>query len=118
SGFQSGSVGDAVEPVRDLLGGACRGLADENEESCLKGVLGVVVTAEEAAAHPPDHRPVPADQGREGRFFAVGQVAIQALAVGHPRRVTEENGPANTRKYLGRGSGRHVVSSVAASLVS
>ena len=44
------------------------GLAGEDEEDGLEGVLGLVLVAERGAADAPDHRPVALDQQGEGRL--------------------------------------------------
>jgi hypothetical protein len=41
----------------------------ENEKSRLKGILGIVVVTQDAAAHAQHHRAVPAHQQLEGVFL-------------------------------------------------
>jgi hypothetical protein len=62
-------VGDAVQPAADHLSRRNgSGLADEDKECGLEGVVGVVVVSQQPAAHAQDHRPMPAHQGFKGRF--------------------------------------------------
>ena len=73
-------MGHAVEPVRDLvpLPDGSR-LAHQHQEGGLKGVLGVLVAAQDAEADAPDHRTVPAHQGGKSGFLAdVGDVDAMA----------------------------------------
>ncbi len=89
------AVSDPVEPAAERPVHPHRsGLADENEEGGLEGVLGLVGVAEHAVADPPDHRSVPIHQGREGHFRRCrgfgrlgppGRVPLKELAVGEPR---------------------------------
>src|SRR5258707_846203 len=61
--------GDGVQPVAGVRAPRHRaGLAGQDEEGGLEGVLGVLRVAQHAAAHAPDQRSVPLDQGGEGRL--------------------------------------------------
>ena len=65
-----------MEPGADRVADPERaGLAGQDEEDGLEGVLGLVLVAEGGAADPPDHRPVPLDQRGEGRL---GRAVIAA----------------------------------------
>ena len=57
------------------------GLARQDEERRLEGVLDVVLVPQDGAAGGRDHRPVPRHQGGEGRPVAVGGIAGQELTV-------------------------------------
>ena len=58
---------DPVQPVAQQVGVADRpGLAGQDEEDGLEGVLGMLHVAQELPADAQHHRPVPADQRREG----------------------------------------------------
>jgi hypothetical protein len=75
-------LGHAVEPVGDHLPRYDRGrLADEDEEGGLEGVLGVVVIAQDTAAHTPDHRAMPTHQGCQSRLVTTAEVVLQQLPV-------------------------------------
>src|SRR5262249_28962043 len=65
-----GLMGDAVEPIGDhrLLPDRCR-LANQHQERRLKGILGVVITAQKTPTNPPNHRTVPADQRGKTRII-------------------------------------------------
>jgi hypothetical protein len=55
-----------VQPVGDQVAGRDRRrLADQDKEGRLEGVLGIMVIAQDAATHAPDHRSVPAHQCRQ-----------------------------------------------------
>ena len=69
----------AVDPDRG-------GLAPQQEEGGLEGVVGVVGVVEHASADAQDHRPVPADQGLEGQLVAVGDVSFQEPRIGQARQ--------------------------------
>jgi hypothetical protein len=56
-GLASGLVGHAIKPVGQQLGRTeARRLAEQDQESSLKGVLSIIVVREIAAANAPDHR--------------------------------------------------------------
>ena len=96
TGPERDAAGDPVEPSAEgPIHPHRSGLADEDEEGGLEGVLGLVGLAEHAPADPPDHRPVAIDQGREGhlrrrrglgRLGAFGRVPLEELDVGQPGR--------------------------------
>ena len=59
-------VGHPIEPVADHRAGHDRrGFLDQDEKGGLESVLGVGLVAEDAPAHPQDHRPVPPGQRLE-----------------------------------------------------
>jgi hypothetical protein len=83
------AVGDAVEPGTQEIGLAQRGgFAGKDQECRLEGVLGVVRVAEQALTDAKNQRPMPDDQGREGRFRFLASASaepFQQLAVGQSR---------------------------------
>ena len=88
-------MGDAVEPVADLLGPPDRrGLANEDEEGGLEGVLGVVMTAEYSSADAPHHRAVPPRQGLDSALVPLLDEAPEQLPIRHPRHILPEQGGA------------------------
>ena len=98
------------------LGSDRRRLADEDEEGGLEGVLGVVVVAEDTAAHAPDHRAVPPHQGCKSRLVTAAEVVLQQLPIGQPRPIPQKHRPAKVLDDLAHLAGRHVVSLVRATL--
>ena len=97
-------AGDPVEPGGDRAAVADRaGLAGQDEEDGLRGVLGVVAVAEDPAAGAQDHRRVTLDQDAEGglgRFIAASVVARQEGVV------VEVADPADAPERLEVASGR------------
>src|SRR5262249_42342100 len=85
-------------------------LADEDQEGGLEGVLGVVVIAEDPAAHGPDHRAMPAHQGGQRRLVPAAEVVLQQLPIGQARPTPQKHGPAQVLEDLARLACRHVVS--------
>ena len=72
--------GDPVEPRAERVALADRpGLADQDEERRLEGVLRVVRVAQHAAADPQDHRPVPAQDSLEGRLVPAAGEPVEEL---------------------------------------
>ena len=62
------------------------GLAHQDQERCLEGIMSVMAVAQDSRAEAEDHCPVPLHQGRKRRFgrlrvFMI-QEAFQELAVG------------------------------------
>jgi hypothetical protein len=104
AGADRGAAGDPMEPRTERVAHPERaGLPHQDQKGGLEGVLGVVVVAEDRAADPPDHRPVPLDQGREGRLgrlAAAGGESLQQLTVGESSRR-----PRVEEHAEGRGSG-------------
>ena len=82
-GVQGGAVGHAVQPVAHQLALADGSrLTSQDQEGGLEGVLGVLLVAEHAPAHPQHHRPVPLHEAGEGAVVPVGGEVVQQLAVG------------------------------------
>jgi hypothetical protein len=87
------AVGDAVQPVAHQVAGYDgAGPANQDEESRLKRVFGVVQVAQHAPANAQDHRPVPSDEGREGRFIAAGKESAQQFAVRQSTTIVHQGG--------------------------
>jgi hypothetical protein len=81
-GLARQAVGDAVQPAADRLAASDRrGLARQDQEGGLEGVLGIVGVAEDAAADAEHHRPVAADEGLERRFVARHGEALEQVGV-------------------------------------
>src|SRR5262245_52988682 len=96
-------VGHAVEPVgHHLLRFNRRRLADEDEERGLESVFGVVVVAEDTAAHAPDHRTMPPHQGCKGGIVSLSQERLQQLPIGHPCPVSQQHGSTKVLDDLAR----------------
>jgi hypothetical protein len=65
-----------MKPGRERLSDPKRArLPNQDQESCLERVLGVVRISDQSLADPPDHRAVPLDQCAE-RHFGAGVVSI------------------------------------------
>jgi hypothetical protein len=65
-----GPNGHAIEPVRDFFAVAqSRSFADENQKGRLKRILRIVMIAEGAPAHIPDHGREPSNQPCQGAFI-------------------------------------------------
>src|SRR5262249_25568077 len=95
------AVGDAVQPAADLLPRRDRGgLADEDEERGLEGVLRVVDVADDAPADVEHHRAVAAHQGREGRLIAPADEPAQQLPVRQVLGTAVWSCPATSRPSL------------------
>lgn len=79
---QGAAIGHFVHPARHRLAPADGGrLAGQGQKCCLKGVLGVVFIAQQAAAHTEDHALVPPDQQLKRRFIAQPREALQQFGV-------------------------------------
>jgi hypothetical protein len=77
----------AMQPAADgALDPDRSGLARQQEEGGLEGVVGIVGVVEHAAADGQDHRPMPTDQRLEGQLIAVGHVTFQQPGVGLARQ--------------------------------
>jgi hypothetical protein len=75
-------IGNPVEPVaQTFLVADSAGAARQHKEGGLEGVLGVVLVAEDAAAHAQDHGPVSLNQGGESGLVAVVGEALEQLTV-------------------------------------
>ena len=100
-------MSDPIQPVRHHFSrqnGRC--LADKDEESGLKSVFGVVVS-EKAAAHLPNHRTMPLDEGGEGCLVSLLDEAAEELPIGQPRPVWQQSGSAKVLDDLAHGACRH-----------
>src|SRR5262245_25526634 len=74
--------------------------------------------AKHPAAHPQDHRPVPAHQRLEGGFVLPGEEALQQLPIRHPAAVVEKRGSAKETDDPAHLTSRHVASSAPWHLLS
>src|SRR5439155_20168645 len=93
------AVGDAVQPTPQrfaLPNRACP--VEQHEPGRLEGVFGVRGLVQEPTTNAKDHRRVPAQEGREGRFVLPPDKALQKLAVREALRTPCDNGPANVLK--------------------
>src|SRR5262249_23462959 len=109
-----GTAGHAVEPVADPLARPDgSGLAHEDEEGGLEGVLRVMSVTKQPAAHAQHHRPVPAHQRRERFLVAPDDEAVQELTVRKTAGVAQKSGPAQTPKDAAHQTRRHVLVSAA-----
>jgi hypothetical protein len=100
-------VSHPVEPIRHHLPRQDRSrLAKENEESGLKSILCVMVV-EDTAAHSPNHRAVPPDEGCEGRFVTTLDKALQQLSIGQASTIMQKHGSAKMLDDLTQLAGRH-----------
>ncbi len=85
-----GAAGPQRQAVRHPVQPASHGiaftqrfcLARQQQEGRLQHVFGIAGTGEQTAARPPDHRPMPAQQGGEGLAVPVAAEAAQQVAVG------------------------------------
>ena len=106
------AVGHLVEPVPQHLAIADRpGLADEQEERGLEGVLRVLRLVEHVPADAEDHRPMPPDEHLEGGLRLRGQSVQeprQQLAIAHPLDVLHQEGRAAVGDDRPRVSAHHV----------
>src|SRR5260370_10993485 len=104
---------NAVQPVADDLPLPDRsGLADQDEESRLKCVLGIVVGAENTPTDAPDHRAVSAHKDCDSGFVPLLDEAPQQLPIRQPGLIVPEGSPAKVLNDLAD-LGRHPVSSSA-----
>ncbi len=92
-GLAGGAQRHAIEPGAEPVGVAERtGLARQDEEDGLEGVLGEMAIAQELAADAEHHRAMPGHQGGEGGLVAAVVEPLDELAVGEPdeRAIVEE----------------------------
>src|SRR5262249_45751598 len=87
-------------------------LADEDEEGGLEGVFGIVVVAEDTAAHAPHHRSMPMHQGCKSRLVTAADVVRQQFLIGQPPTVSQKHPPSKVLEYPPHLAGRHVLSFV------
>jgi hypothetical protein len=84
-----------VQPVSDEFAGANgRCLADQDEESGLEGVFGILPVAQNPFADAQNHWSVPAKQGLEGRPVPAGEERLQQERVGQTVSAVEVGGSA------------------------
>jgi hypothetical protein len=77
-----------VQPVGDSFSGPDgERFAGEDQKGRLKGILGVVVIADNSPAHAEDHRAMAPSQGRKGRFVVLVDERRQQLGVRFARIV-------------------------------
>ena len=77
------AVRDGVQPVPQRLAAVKRrGLAHQDEECGLEGILGGLIVVQHAAADAEDHRSVPSHQRLEGQLVALGRVTLEQLPLG------------------------------------
>jgi hypothetical protein len=87
-------------------------LADEDEEGGLERVLGIVVIAQDPAAHAPHHRTMLIYNCRNCGLFTPADVVREQLPIGQPRPIAQKHCPAEVLDDLVPLAGRHVVSLV------
>ena len=88
-------MGYTVEPVAHQRPRDHRaGLAHQDQEGRLEGILGVGLVAEHAAADAQYHRPVPPHQGFEGRLVTLTDVALEQLGIEQARAVGQQGNSA------------------------
>src|SRR5262249_13700300 len=90
-----------------------RGLAAQNNEGGLEGVLGVGLVAEDAAADAQHHRTMSAHQRREGRLVAFQEKTFEKLPVRQPRAAVGPREPAQDWYDQVLSAGHHLRSSSA-----
>ena len=79
--------GHAMEPAADRSVDPDRpGLASQQQEGGLEGVVGIVGIVEDPAADGHDHPPMTLDQGLEGELVSVRHVTFQHRTVGETRQ--------------------------------
>jgi hypothetical protein len=60
------------------------GAAGQHEEGRLRGVLGLMLVADDLPTEAHDHRPMSLDQGREGVLIALGGELLEELPIAQP----------------------------------
>jgi hypothetical protein len=101
-------VGNTKQPVAHL-GPAANGLglADQNEESGLKRVLGIRLVAKDAAAYSENHPTMAPHQRLKGGFITAGNVALEQITVRKASNRLPERGPAQVRHHAVHGFDCH-----------
>src|SRR5262249_40491376 len=82
-----------------------RGLAGEDQKGRLKGVLGVVVVADDTATDAEDHRAMATDKGFKGRCVLLVDEGTEQLPIRPARPILLQHDPAkmpNHRVHLSR----------------
>jgi hypothetical protein len=82
----------------------------------LESILGVVVIAEDTAAHAPDHRTMPKHECCKSPFITMAEVVLEQFAIGQLRLVAQKHRPAKMPDDLAQLAVRDVVSHVRATL--
>jgi hypothetical protein len=59
-----------------------RRFTDQDQESCLKGILGVLRIAKDSAANAHYHRSMPSEEGLKGCFVTAIEECLQQLPIG------------------------------------
>jgi hypothetical protein len=106
--FHGGAEGDTVQPVGDPLprpDGRC--LLGKNQKGRLKGVLGVMMVADDPVADAPDHWPVAMDKCLKSYIIFLLDKGRQQLSVRPARRTFPQNGPAKMPDHRVDRSRRH-----------
>jgi hypothetical protein len=118
-GLEGRPGGDSVQPgaegLRPLEGA---GLAGEQGERDLEGILGRVPVVQDTQAGAQDQRAVPPDQGREGGLVVLLREAFQELGVGQGHREVGGGEVPDETKCGLNGCGRHSLAPVETILVS
>jgi hypothetical protein len=84
-----------VQPTTELaLGPRRTGLSGQNEKGRLECIFGIERVTQDRPAYGHDHRAVPRDEGREGRFIASNGETPEQL------RVRESRGAIVAKKLL------------------
>ena len=84
AGFRSyrDSMGDPVEPVAyEIAIADCTGAPNQDQESCLEGILSVLIVVENSPANAQDHWPVSCHQSGECHLVSIGDKPIEKLAL-------------------------------------
>src|SRR5262249_42390553 len=70
--------------------------------------VGVLMTAQDAAAHAPNHWAMPAHENGEGGFVPLGDEILQQLTIAQVRFIPWMQRPTKALEELAHGTGRHV----------
>ena len=102
------AVGDGVKPARQGPAPVQRrGLAGEDEEGGLEGVLGVLLLAQHPPAHAQHQRPVAPHQLRKRLAVPVVCVPFEEPAIPRLRALSGADQPAEVPQNGSQGSRRH-----------
>src|SRR5207302_724293 len=109
-------MGHAIQPVADQLPrhDRCR-LANQDSESGLEGVFGIVIVVEDAPADTEDHRTVAAQQDFKRVFVPALDEPLQELSIGKPRSILAKRRAAKVLYDPVERVGRHCWSFLAGS---
>jgi hypothetical protein len=106
--FHGRAEGDTVQPVGNLLPRPDgRRFAGEDQKGRLKGVLGIVMIADDTTADAEDHWAVTTDKGFKGRFVLLVDEGRQQLPIRPPRSILPRHGPAKMPDHHVHSSLRH-----------